>query len=457
MKKTIGVLTLAAALAFPTMAQAAENPPTQDINRMLTDAAIAKNIPPEVLKAVAMQESSWRQFENGQPYINTKDNGIGLMQLTNKMEYDEARLKTDIVYNIEKGAEVLDSMYRRGDVPKVTKDRADVEDWYFAVLAYNGMVQANSPIIKATGEVNDNSYAQKVFKKVYEQQFLMTNAVQKLKVLPEDVAYATDSSKLTFLKNPFTPIARVERTNYQLKSGQRVLLRDNNVKLRAAAKGADSNVVATLSQYEPLTITGAYQFDANSSSANAFVWYPVKTATGKKGYVSSAYLQHTHPIIQTKNVEMYVNESLASYVKAIDAEDGDVSKKVRASFNSAKAGKYEQVEVTVTDKDGYETKQSINVTVKKVTSPTKPTVTLKALGAKKVKVSYKVSGATKYELQYATKSSMKQAKTVKTSNKTKTLTGLTKGKRYYVRVRAYKTVGGKTYESYSAVKSIVVK
>ncbi|MDO5344161.1 MAG: leucine-rich repeat protein, partial [Lachnospiraceae bacterium] len=65
--------------------------------------------------------------------------------------------------------------------------------------------------------------------------------------------------------------------------------------------------------------------------------------------------------------------------------------------------------------------------------------------------------ATKYQLQYATNSSFSGAKTVSVGKKLKyTLSGLTKGKRYYVRVRAVRTVGSATYysawSSYSSMK-----
>src|SRR4051812_49204822 len=57
------------------------NPSFQHINCLLTNAAKAKDVPPEVVKAVAMQENGWKQFEdNGQPSISD-DNGIGVMQI----------------------------------------------------------------------------------------------------------------------------------------------------------------------------------------------------------------------------------------------------------------------------------------------------------------------------------------------------------------------------------------
>lgn len=69
--------------------------------------------------------------------------------------------------------------------------------------------------------------------------------------------------------------------------------------------------------------------------------------------------------------------------------------------------------------------------------------------------------ATGYQVQYATSSKFTGAKTVKISkNQTVTsmLSGLTEGKKYYVRVRAYKT-SGKTnvYSAWSSAKSATVK
>ena len=68
-----------------------------------------------------------------------------------------------------------------------------------------------------------------------------------------------------------------------------------------------------------------------------------------------------------------------------------------------------------------------------------------------------------YQIQYSTSKSFskKSTKTVKiatTKNLNKTIKGLKSGKKYYVRVRAYKTSGKKTvYSSYTAVKTVKVK
>lgn len=72
-------------------------------------------------------------------------------------------------------------------------------------------------------------------------------------------------------------------------------------------------------------------------------------------------------------------------------------------------------------------------------------------GKGKIKVSWKKnSKATGYQIKYSTKASMAGAKT-KTVKGVKTisrkLTGLKKGKTYYITVRAYKTVKGKKYYS----------
>src|SRR5207344_1418681 len=97
-----------------------------------TNAAIDADIPPEVVKAVATQESGWKQFKDGKPYISD-DGGIGIMQITNKPNLDQEKLKYDIYYNIEAGIDILNSMYDdRTDLPTIKGAGRDViENWYF--------------------------------------------------------------------------------------------------------------------------------------------------------------------------------------------------------------------------------------------------------------------------------------------------------------------------------------
>src|SRR5690625_1718509 len=61
------------------------NPDLRTMNCLLTETALQYNVPPEIVKAIAEGESgNWRHFdENGKPIV-TDDNGIGIMQLTNK-------------------------------------------------------------------------------------------------------------------------------------------------------------------------------------------------------------------------------------------------------------------------------------------------------------------------------------------------------------------------------------
>ncbi len=84
-------------------------------------------------------------------------------------------------------------------------------------------------------------------------------------------------------------------------------------------------------------------------------------------------------------------------------------------------------------------------------------------GKKQFKASWKkVSGVTGYQIQYSTDKKFKKGKktlTVKGSRKTvATIKKLKSKKKYYVRIRAYKTSkGNKTYSSWTSKKSIKVK
>lgn len=71
----------------------------------------------------------------------------------------------------------------------------------------------------------------------------------------------------------------------------------------------------------------------------------------------------------------------------------------------------------------------------------------------------KVSGAQGYQIRYSLKSSMKSAKTVLSKSTSKTVSGLKKGKTYYVQVRAYKidSSGSKVYGAWSSKQKVKIK
>ncbi|MCD8077090.1 MAG: metallophosphoesterase [Lachnospiraceae bacterium] len=95
--------------------------------------------------------------------------------------------------------------------------------------------------------------------------------------------------------------------------------------------------------------------------------------------------------------------------------------------------------------------------------PKKQTVSVKSTKTKQIKITWtKDTKASGYQIVYATNKSFTKnvTKVLVKSNTTtsKTIKNLTKGKKYYVKVRAYKTISGKrTYGSYSSVKSVTCK
>jgi hypothetical protein len=83
---------------------------------------------------------------------------------------------------------------------------------------------------------------------------------------------------------------------------------------------------------------------------------------------------------------------------------------------------------------------------------------LKNKSGKKLTVSLKkVKGVSGYQIQYSTSSKFTSYKTKNVKKTTATISKLSKGKKYYIRVRSYKTIGGKKfYSSWSKIKSIKI-
>lgn len=110
-------------------------------------------------------------------------------------------------------------------------------------------------------------------------------------------------------------------------------------------------------------------------------------------------------------------------------------------------------------------KAPYNGTVKKTFTIKPKATTLSSVTAKSkgftVKWKKQTTQTTGYQIQYSTSSSFKNPKTVtvtKNSTASKTISGLTSKKKYYVRVRTYKTVNStKYYSSWSSKKSVVCK
>lgn len=121
--------------------------------RIGIDSAV---VPPTLLKAIGWVESNWQQFDgNGVPLVSF-DFGYGIMQVTTGMagafgdprgslpERVQSRVAGDYKYNIASGARELARDFLT--VPSVgQRDPTALEDWYYAVWAYNGWGWVNNP------------------------------------------------------------------------------------------------------------------------------------------------------------------------------------------------------------------------------------------------------------------------------------------------------------------------
>jgi putative cell wall-binding protein len=157
----LGIICLSLLVPFGANAVINKNPSLSVINVKLETIARAKKIPSLLLKAIAFRESSWRQWDSaGNPLLSAGDHpAIGIMQIATYDDRDletVKRLKNDIDFNIETGADLLNQKFD-DIVPRIGNgDRNILENWYYAIWAYNCWVKdgmsKNNPHQTTSGE-----------------------------------------------------------------------------------------------------------------------------------------------------------------------------------------------------------------------------------------------------------------------------------------------------------------
>ena len=161
---------------------------------------------------------------------------------------------------------------------------------------------------------------------------------------------------------------------------------------------------------------------------------------------------------QTVKLGAKVKESAKLTYKS-DNKSVKVDKKGKVTIAKNFVGKATITITAATTKTYKETAKKVTVTVNpagvKLTS-------VKNYKGKKLKAYWKKNTkVTGYQVQYSTSSKFKSAKTVTVKgykNTSTTITKLTKNKKYYVRVRTYKTVSKTNYYSgWSGAKSVTIK
>jgi len=152
-----------------------KNPTREELEERVEEVARKRGIPSVILKSIARVESVYQQYRPDGSVFTGPRGSIGMMQIYNAYGwFDDEKLKYDIDYNIEAGADVL--LRKWGEVavriPRTigNMDPNILEHWYFALWAYNGWSRVNNPNEGAKKQtfqeliymVAENEYNQKI-------------------------------------------------------------------------------------------------------------------------------------------------------------------------------------------------------------------------------------------------------------------------------------------------------
>ena len=199
--------------------------------------------------------------------------------------------------------------------------------------------------------------------------------------------------------------------------------------------------------------TGILYMTAGSSSGSKYY----DLVPRQQSYIANRWQQ---------DVPTYSVIDITDTTFTINTYRTDTEEKIDETFSIAKVNESDnknQTDNTQTDNKKQPTTAKKNTTkpAEKAVAPKKTVVKkVKALGKKKIKITVKKSSkqVSGYEVILSKKKNFKNAKKITTKKNVVTVKKLKAGKKYFVKVRAFKKVGNKKiYGNYSTVKKVIVK
>ncbi|GAA5415824.1 hypothetical protein Pryu01_00856 [Paraliobacillus ryukyuensis] len=287
------------------------NPSYQTISAILTEEALKQGVPPEILKAIAFQESGWQQYWlPGQTPVNHYTNkctnwdgtnvklgydciGIGIMQVSDyrfmENETEKAteieKLSTDIRYNIQEGIKILKQKWNyanAGLIPTINEqDRTKLENWYFAIMAYNGLSSINNPLNNPV-----TAYQERIY-----QHIKNYGLVESIIPFPTHQLTPNQSGILSFEEDHIQIPTSLTSTTHAFEVNQSVYVTASQLVVRLSPSGP---AIGSFQKGDQLRITGSPSY--LNKNISHFAWYPV-TANGISGYVAASYLNEAKQIV----------------------------------------------------------------------------------------------------------------------------------------------------------------
>ena len=194
--------------------------------------------------------------------------------------------------------------------------------------------------------------------------------------------------------------------------------------------------------------TGILYMTAGSSSGSKYY----DLVPRQQSYIANRWQQ---------DVPTYSVIDITDTTFTINTYRTDTEEKIDETFSIAKVNESENKNQTEDKKQPTTEKKDTTKPIETAIAPKKAVLKkVKATGKKKVKIivkktSEKING---YEVILSTKKNFKKAKKVTTKENAVTVKKLKAGKKYFVKVRAFKKVGNKKiYGKYSTVKKVIVK
>jgi hypothetical protein len=245
-----------------------------EIKTMLREVSVEHGIPPEILKAIAFIETGMKQYDaTGNP-IPSSDGGIGMMQITIPDEQmiaqniDKEKLKWNTRYNIEVGAKILKVKWNNLNLPKINdKNPQTIENWYFAIMAYNGLSKRNDPNIPHKVD----PYQERVLDSIREKSLLPISEIPKVNISYPNPA-APDLMAFSDREYVWPNIGT--KSTQMLTPGQIVYTLNNQLDYSKLRHSVNGDEIMHIPHYTPLEIiSGPYEVDEYN---NHFAMYEVR-------------------------------------------------------------------------------------------------------------------------------------------------------------------------------------